>query len=290
MRRKGLFGGVLACLVAFVMCVVLTGCSGGANMPTTADFAGTWDVKEITGDDATTSADMDTLHSMGMDCYLNLNKDGTAQFVLFGETLDCTWKIKDAKTLTLTADGSDSDLTYENDQLLLKDDSSGKNDTMVFVRGDAKEAPAATGGSSSSETVDQVINDTTNKSDTSSSSSSAVVYPTPIVVANDSLVTIEVLGTETDWADDPGYNLKITNNSDKEIYVSSSSGSFSVNNKMVDPYLGETIKPGAYSECFLYFSSSELGGGTEKLVNVDGELVVYDADWNELATYPFTVQ
>ena len=117
-----------------------------------------------------------------------------------------------------------------------------------------------------------------------------MVYPTPIVVANDSLVTIEVLGTETDWADDPGYNLKITNNSDKEIYVSSSSGSFSVNNKMIDPYLGETIKSGAYSECFLYFSSSELGGGTEMLVNVDGELVVYDEDWNELATYPFTVQ
>ena len=99
-----------------------------------------------------------------------------------------------------------------------------------------------------------------------------------------------VTGTEQDWAGDVGYNMTITNNSDRIINVYASYGSFSVAGKMMELYGGETIKPGKYVDTFMYFSSSDLSGGLEGLYDVEGVLSVTDDDtWDTIVEYDFVM-
>lgn len=64
-------------------------------------------------------------------------------------------------------------------------------------------------------------------------------------------------------------------------------GSWSVDGKMVNPSMYEKIKAGAYADADLYFTKDELGGGTEKLVNIDGKFELTDDEYNTIATYEF---
>ena len=48
-------------------------------------------------------------------------------------------------------------------------------------------------------------------------------------LVSDDICTIDVVNKKTDWAGDPGFTLKITNNSDKSISISPQWGSFRFN-------------------------------------------------------------
>ena len=101
------------------------------------------------------------------------------------------------------------------------------------------------------------------------------------------MCTIEVTGKGTDFTADPGYQLSITNNSSATIYVIPED-EFTIDGKGYEAGIGEVVDPGETIETFIYFSASELGGGAEKLKDVEGTLVVGDDDsGKQLKTYTF---
>jgi hypothetical protein len=56
---------------------------------------------------------------------------------------------------------------------------------------------------------------------------------------------------------------------------------------MVDPALVETIQPGKYAECFMWFSDNDVAS-LDQLVNVEGVIEVYDDEtYDTLGEYPF---
>ena len=109
----------------------------------------------------------------------------------------------------------------------------------------------------------------------------AVLTGGGIVVIDDDFVTVEVLGVQTDWADDPGYVLFILNKTDHEIAVKDKWESFTVDGREVNPSLSATVAPGEYIEAFLGFNDEDLGGGVSALTNVKGQLTVRNTEISE---------
>ena len=244
--------------------------------------AGVWRLEEIVSDDedsATSAEDLATINELGLRCGVELYDDGTGRFVLFGEEMDVAWELDGGSTGTFTLGGSVAQMTVEGDQLTLTNDGG---DTMRLVRDDAYDLD-------SSADVSEVTGTGT---DIDFGDEDEVFIEIGQTIVDDDLVTIEVLGKGTDWAGDPYYRLRVTNNSDRTIYVTDSWDSFSLNGMMADPVLGITVKPGAYAEDDMWWSSSDVGeGGVELLVNVDGSLEVWDDEtYDTLATYDFQME
>ena len=111
-----------------------------------------------------------------------------------------------------------------------------------------------------------------------------------MTIADDEVCKIVVTSKGEDFTGDPGYSLTITNKSDKSIFVTDATDSFSVSGKMATAYLNVSIKGGMYADSFMYFTRDELGGGLDSLTAVEGEIEVYsDGDFEELGHYPFRV-
>ena len=98
------------------------------------------------------------------------------------------------------------------------------------------------------------------------------------MLVNDDVVTIAVVSMKKDWLGDCGYVLRIANNtSDTTIDVNAAYNTWSVGNRMVSPYLYETLKPGTYTEAFMYFSG-DVVASLDDLISADGRIDVMDTD------------
>ena len=70
----------------------------------------------------TSAKDIETMRELGLDVTLELEADGTASFVLFGEPLDGTWS-ESGGQLNLKLLGEAIPVTYENDLIIIQNDS-----------------------------------------------------------------------------------------------------------------------------------------------------------------------
>lgn len=125
MKQK-LIAIVMAAACACALCFVLVGC--GDNK---ANFVGDWELETIESDSMGT-IDATVLKQMNMSVTLTLNEDGSADFVMFGQSIDATWVENGAATMTLTLSGEgDAVFVLSSDGKLSSDDG---DTTMIFVR------------------------------------------------------------------------------------------------------------------------------------------------------------
>lgn len=279
MKHKGMISLLLGTLL---LCFVLVGCGGkNSSADAASAFIGTWDLYKITGDDGTSHEDIKSMNEFGLETYLEIEKDGKGTFNVFGEEISLTWKAKNSTQIEVTME---YDGEKQTEPLTLKDGkvsfSVEGEKAMVFEKGkkhDRSDKPASGSEKGGAAAPDSSKGDDDEKN----------VKEINSVVADDDTVKIEAIKMYDDTFGDAIIEFKVTNKSDKNLVISCSYGSWSVDGKMVDPSMYENIKAGTYTDAALYFTKDNLGGGTEKLVNIDGKFEVTDDDYNTVGTYEF---
>ena len=118
----------IAC--ACTLCFALFGCGGGGDPK--ANFVGAWELETIEDADLGT-VDATILKQMNMPISLTLNEDGSADFIMFGQSIDSTWKTDSATQMTLTLAGEGDAVFTLAEGKLTSDDGET---TMIFTRGD----------------------------------------------------------------------------------------------------------------------------------------------------------
>lgn len=224
--------------------------------------------------------------SLGFTGMVNLDEEDLAELLIADTYLEGTWKAEGSKGTITFEDLTDSkpvNVSLNGDKLIY---GSEQGSHLVFVKSDpdefyddlgeideevvGSEEAELLGLSDGIEIVDEVIEDIT-----------------PVKVADDSIIKIEVTGKGTDFVADPGYRLSITNKSDKTIFLGAE-GDFKVDGKAAEAALGDVLEPGDTIETFMYFSTDELGGGVEKLKNVEGKIAVIDDETEkQVGSYAF---
>lgn len=254
------------------LCLVLAGCaSGGAGGGADAakSFIGDWKLvgMEENGE-STSSEDIALMEQMGVTVTLSFKEDKSCALSVFGEETSGTWEAKSPSEAAITIEGQTVVATLANEVLTLEDNGT----KMMFGKGVPEpSANAADPGTAAVEESDETA------------------VPIGQTIADDEICTIEVIDKKVDWADDPGYTLKITNKSDKAIRVSAKYDTFSVNGKMAEPELYETVQSGKYVEGFMWFSGDDVDG-VDALTNVEGTIeVMDDASYETLREYPFAL-
>ena len=117
----------LACVCT--LCLALVGCGGGDP---TANFVGAWELETIEDADLGT-VDTAILKQMNMPVNMTLNEDGSADFVMFGQSIDATWEANSATQMTLTLAGEgDAIFTLAEGKLTSNDGET----TMIFAKAD----------------------------------------------------------------------------------------------------------------------------------------------------------
>lgn len=107
----------IAC--ACTLCLALVGCGGGDPK---ANFTGAWELETIEDADLGT-VDTAILKQMNMPVNMTLNEDGSADFVMFGQSIDATWTANSATQMTLTLAGEgDAIFTLAEGKLTSDDD------------------------------------------------------------------------------------------------------------------------------------------------------------------------
>lgn len=145
MAKKGVIA-LMACV--FALCLALVGCGGGNNAEANkAAFTGTWDLVEMDQNGQVTgSDDLETLKSLGLEVYVNLNQDGTAALVLFGDAMEGTWEAASTTAGTLTLEGQQVNMTIEDSKLKFEQEGA----SLTFQKGEAKEVPSKSESESAS--------------------------------------------------------------------------------------------------------------------------------------------
>ncbi|MDY3970560.1 MAG: hypothetical protein SOY95_07995, partial [Atopobiaceae bacterium] len=237
------------------LCLVLAGCaSGGAGGGADAakSFIGDWKLVGMEEDgEATSSEDIALMEQMGVTVTLSFKEDKSCALSVFGEETSGTWEAKSPSEAAITIEGQTIVATLANEVLTLEDNGT----KMMFGKGVPE--PSAKAADPGTAAVEE-----------SAEESDETAVPIGQTIADDEICTIEVIDKKVDWADDPGYTLKITNKSDKAIRVSAKYDTFSVNGKMAEPELYETVQSGKYVEGFMWFSGDDVDG-VDALTNVD---------------------
>lgn len=257
-------------LLAVMVALGLAACGGGGSKADAgANFVGVWELSSVEGDSEIDDSDITMMKELGMLFLLSLEEDGTGVFDFGGEVEPLTWKATAADKATLDSGDLSGHMTLEGKTLKVTDG----DETLVFtpstetpteVREDEEEAEAAEEEAEEAEEAEESV---------------VVDLADGVVILDNEYVTVTVLGVGVDWADDVGYQLHIANNWDKTLDVSTGWDSFSVNGKMVDATLYQTLKPGTYAEVFLYFQSADVGGSdVNNLKNVVGTIEVQEED------------
>ena len=275
MKRKQF---VLAMAAVFVLCLTLVGCggSGGGGGNPTKTFLGTWDLVAATD---TSEEDIELMKAFGIYCYLDLQDEGKAEINLMGEPLEGTWEAKSASECSIAFEGETITATLKGDLLSMEQDG----EELSFKKLNDEDAAKL------KEEAEGALSSFLGGEDDGDGGDDAPVEEIGQQIASDNICTIEVVNKTTDWAGDSGYTLKITNNTDTAISVSAAWDTFSVGGAMTDPSLSETVKPGAFVETFMWFDS-EVAPNIDALVDVSGELEVYDTEtYDTIATYPFSM-
>lgn len=268
MKRISL--AVVAVCCAFACALV--GCSGGAHKTDAESLKGFWALED------------ETLGFTGM---LNLEDENFAELLIADTYLEGTWSADGSKASVTfsdaTDDGKSVDIYVEGDKLIYGSESGSH---FVFVKSNEDDFYADMDGAEGDvaelsdgelaalgdevEVVDEVIEDIS-----------------PVTIADDSTIKIEVTGKGTDFTADPGYRLSITNKTEKAFFLGAED-MFKVDGKEIEAGLGDVLEAGETVESFMYFSADELGGSVEKLKNVEGTIVVYDDESEEqIGTYSF---
>jgi len=142
--KKGIIA-LMACM--FALCLALVGCggSGGSGADAKAAWVGTWDLVEMEESGQVTGReDLETLKSLGLDVYLEINQDGTGSLVLFGESMSGTWEAKSATEGTFTLEGQKIDMKIADSKLTM--DQNGAK--LVFEKGTPRSSSAAAASAS----------------------------------------------------------------------------------------------------------------------------------------------
>lgn len=256
----------MATIVAMLaMVFALAGCSGGsAGSPQDGEknFAGDWRIVGMEDDGKVTSEDdIEAMRDLGLDVGLTVNEDGTFTLAYFGSELNGEWSAKSATEAEFTIDGEKVTVTIADEKISMEQDGT----KLIFGKGKANASSTGSYGSNSSSDADDTV-------------------ALGTVVADDEIATIVVVDKKTDVFGDPGYTIKVTNNSDAAISVSTSTGQWSVNGKMVDPIYYEQIQPGKYAETIMYFDDLS---SLDELSNVEGTFDVVNDKYETIATYEF---
>ena len=136
---------LLGCVVALSLALVGCANNSSANSSAAAKQAlvGTWDLVEIVQDGQPASKDeLETIKGLGLDIFLNLNEDGTAALVLFGEVQEGTWEVTSSTAGKLVLADHAIEMTIDNSQL--KFEQAGT--ALTFAKGEKKEVPTASSG------------------------------------------------------------------------------------------------------------------------------------------------
>lgn len=283
MRRiTGTTAFKVACAVVCVMslCIVLVGCGSknSSGSKAGADLIGDWTVTSMeTGGE---TMDMTSYSSLGYYITLTINEDGTCIYRMTDEEdTTGTWTGKDASTGTVTILDETFDASIDGGNLVLVDGS----DKLILASGISSEASSAAGMSGSSSG-----SSTSTSGSTASSSSSSGTVAMNFTICDDEYATVTITGKVYDSVWGAGYEVKITNKSDKDIYVSVPWDSSSVNGTMNDMTLGETVKAGKNATADVYFMDEVAS--VNDLKDVEGTLqVLDDATYDTLSEYTFTI-
>ena len=257
---------------ALALCLALVGCGGGSKADPKKAFIGTWELTEISG---ATEDDMALLKAFGMTVEAAFAEDGTFKLGMFGENLEGTWNAKSADKITLTVEGDSLEGTLKDGKLNFTIDGDGM--TFKKTTDEVKDLSTTTGFDWGGENGgdDGYING--GGTDDGNDDDEEIRLVDKMLV-NDDVVTIAVVSMKKDWLGDCGYVLKIANNtSDTVIDVNAAYNTWSVGNRMVSPYLYETLKPGTYTEAFMYFSG-DVVASLDDLISADGRIDVMDTD------------
>ncbi|MBQ3302308.1 MAG: hypothetical protein IJH04_09255 [Eggerthellaceae bacterium] len=281
----------LALCLAMALLLALAGCGGSSGSPKSSDaaaqgkaaFAGTWVLKSMQSENSiTTEDDLKVLDELGLEVYLVLDSgaDAKASFVLFGEATNGTWKAESAESATLTLEKQVIAMALEDDELTLEQGAS----KLTFKKGEDRELPSGESASSaaaaSSGAAEPSKPDGANKEENLFDDSDRVV------LADDEIATVTVVGMVVDMYGDPGYYLEIVNNTEDPLVVSTRSDSFSVNGMLQNAWLYAEVDGGkTVGDAFLYFDREETGlTGLSDLEAVEGTIVVEDANTYEVLT------
>jgi hypothetical protein len=286
-RRRTWLGALAAVLLAFVLGVTLAGCGGGGGADPKETFKGTWDLKSVDAEDESSSMsedDVKLLDDLGMSTFVNLNEDGSAEFVLFGFTVKGEWEAKSATSVSidLEMDGESSTFegTLSGDTLTIDVDG----DKMSYVKGEHKDAPDV-----SADSLTEAVEEESTVEDEYGSYTFVEGYEEKTLV-DDDLMTIVSKAKGSDLFDDPGFLLSYTNKGSVPVYFTGT-GTFTVNGNEASVYymVPQTIQPGETVEDFLSFDSGEVGtvdDVSEAQVSIE---VMDDSTLDTLATYTFTI-
>lgn len=252
-------------LLAF--CLALVGC---AQTDYTKNFSGDWKLASVTSDGETANEDdLAMLEAFGMTVGLTLNDDGTLKFTMLGETIEGTWKAKSATEAEMTIEGSTVVAKLADEKLSMEADG----EAMVFVRGTAStsadtSSAAASSASSISDDTEEPMNET---------------------IIDDDLITVNITAKFQDWTGAVGYKFTAVNKSDQDLSLTYLTDSFSVNSKMVDPYLFTSLNVGTSADDRLKFDEDDVAS-IDELVNVKGTLELCDKNtYDEIRQYPITL-
>ena len=163
MGKKAMIA-LLSCV--FALCLALVGCGGDNAAANKAAFTGTWDLVEMSqGDEVTGSDELNTLKSLGLEVYVNLNEDGTSALVLFGEVIDGTWEATSSTAGTIKMEGQDVAMSIADSKLTFEQEGA----KLTFQKGEAKETPSASASSTERESS-SATSEETEQSESSSAS------------------------------------------------------------------------------------------------------------------------
>lgn len=271
-------------LLLITLMFLCPGCTGDGE-----HFVGVWDLHEVESEntDASLSPDeVEALHVLGMDTYLNLDADGSLTLVNFDKALRGNWNATGQRTAKATIDGQEASILIEGDQLSL----TQQDVTLKFNRGIDKELVTIderTQGKPQSHDQEPEEAGTTDK--TSGLSDMVVrgtLFSEPLTFVDDDICTIVIDGTGVDKWGDPGYNLQITNNSSTNIDIWIKDA-FTVDGKQVRAYLCETVSPQRSLTTFIQFDTDDLGStSVASLQKIMGTILVDNIEGITIARYP----
>lgn len=275
-------GGAIASIIfALALAVGLTACGGGKSDggDSAANFVGVWQLEAMEGEEEISTSDIEMMAEMDMFITLTLAEGGDAVMDFMGDANEGTWKVKDASTVTLTFEGESADGVLKDGKLKMTQDGT----TLVFAKTDKDPAKTAA-VEEKEEGEDEVVveeEEVVEEAPVSSGDAIDIQYGVPF---GDDIATITVIDSAVDFGDDPGYNLKVENNSDQAVIISYKSGTFSVGGKMVSPGLYETVQPGKYVETFMYFGNDDVAD-LAALVDVEGVIEITSDTWDVLTEF-----
>lgn len=112
----------ISILLILAMILLLAACSKPAEEP--VDYTGTYDVIRIdAGDNSVSEEELQSLRDLGYESVLSFASDGTGLMSIAGQEADFTY---DAATGTITVNGLDSQMAFNEDGQLVITEEGGQ--------------------------------------------------------------------------------------------------------------------------------------------------------------------